>query len=190
MRRQTQQERWLTMSLPERQKQYRTSAIAMTLLLTIYLGLAVYAARGYVPWSRIARQYHATQSQAHTVPLVVVSQDEHRHSKGRNDYQLGLREPGGKVRTISVISRDLWYAVNVGGTVTAQIWHDDVRQVQANGISSPTSANPDYRAAGAGRAAATLGIMWLILASTGIWSLSRMKRRMTQVPLPSVERIL
>ncbi len=190
MRQQTRQERWAAMSLPQRQKEFRLTARVMTVCLAVLLGLNIYSVRNYGAWSRLARQYHATQADARDVRLPVISQDEYAHSKGPDDYVLGLQEPGGKVRHVDIISHDLWQRVNVGDTVTAQIWHDRVRQVQAKGMTSLTSANPDYQLRKARHSIIVLGGTWLLLAGMSLWNLSRLKRQITQVPFPSTERIL
>ncbi len=189
MRQQTRRD-WSTLSLPERQKQFRTTAAFFAALLTLHLGLVVYVAHRYVVLFQTARQYHASQADAHDVRFAVVSQYQYSHSKRPNDYLLELKSADGTVRYTNVVSHALWSQTAVGDTVTAQVWHGRICRVQAHEITSLTHVNPDYRARQARPFTLLLGATWLVYALASLWSLRNIKRRMMQAPAPSAERIL
>lgn len=181
---------WSTLSLPERQKQFRTIAAFFAALLTLYLGLVVYVAHRYVVLFQTARQYHASQAQARELRFAIVSQYQYFHSKRPNDYLLELKSADGTVYNANVVSHALWSQTAVGDTVTAQVWHERICRVQAHEITSLTHANPDYRAGKARPFTLLLGATWLAYALASLWSLRNIKRRMMQAPSPNAERIL
>lgn len=189
MRQQTRRH-WSTLSLLERRKQLRSAASIHAVLLTLLLGPVIYEAHSYVLLSQAARQYHASQADVHNLRFAVVSQYQYSHSRGPNDYLLGLKSTDGTVYNANVVSHALWSQTAVGDTVTAQVWHGRLCRVQAHEITSLTHNNPDYRAGKAHRLAVYFGGDWLVLALWGVWGFSRFKRRMMQAPAPSTERIL
>ena len=190
MRKQTQQERWAMMTIPQRQREYRQLVIMMSICLLALFGVFLFAGQRYISRVGLARQYDATQSDAREVTLPVTDQQEYTHSKGGNDYVLTLQEPGGSEHHAYLVNRDLWQIVNVGDKVKAQIWQDKVCIVQAKGMTSQTRANPDYALSAARRFALLLGAIWLFYTGMVLWRLTSMKRRIMSVSAVSTERIL
>jgi len=63
------------------------------------------------------------------------------HSKSADDYELALQGPG--VSQTVDVRRDFWEGLRAGNAVQAKLWHGNIVQVRAGGLTSRTQYDPD-----------------------------------------------
>lgn len=59
-------------------------------------------------------------------------------------YSLVLRAPDGSTADVGNMGQSLWQSVSVGDSVSAQVWHQEITRVRANGHEAWTYQNPAF----------------------------------------------
>ncbi len=92
------------------------------------------------------------------------------------------------MRHADITNYDFWKKVNVGDTVTAQIWQAHIRLVRAKGLTAETQVNPDRNEWQGKVGAVSFGVVWLLWCAMVVSSLVKMKRDITGVPVVNSEQ--
>lgn len=171
----------------------------LSLLPGFFLLLLFGASAGWLVWdyaseANLSRQYHQAPGCFQNGPvdsslppcrkatLRVTRQWEVVKSRGPDDENLDLTEPGGRAWTESV-SYDVWKAAPVGSRVSANIWKGQIVRVWAGARSSVTDDNPGYQARQSLFLLGKLGFVLLLGAGILPAALANWFRRVRGLPV-------